>query len=48
MSEINEFNTGEKVHNPWDCEDPFCLPCAKAIDDFIAKIEEDRVDEDRL
>lgn len=48
MSEINEFNTGESIHNPWDCEDPLCEVCAKAIDDYIAKLEEDKVDEERL
>ena len=48
MSEINEFNTGEAVHSPWDCEDMSCEPCNKAIDEFVAKYEEDRVDEARL
>jgi hypothetical protein len=48
MPEINEFNTGEVSHNPWDCEDPFCPVCAAAIDDFVAKLEEDKIDEDRL
>lgn len=48
MPEINEFNTGETSHNPWECEDYLCPPCNKAIDEFIGKLEEDRVDEDRL
>lgn len=49
MSEINEFNTGEVTpHNPWECEDYLCVPCNKAIDDFMAKVEEDKVDEERL
>jgi hypothetical protein len=49
MSEINEFNTGETTaHSPWECEDYLCVPCNKAIDDFMAKVEEDKVDEERL
>lgn len=47
MSEINEFNTGEKTHSPWDCEDYLCIPCNQAIDEFVAKYEEDKVDEER-
>ena len=45
---INEFNTGEVDHNPWDCENPLCPPCTKMIDDYTAAITEAQIDEDRL
>jgi len=48
MQDINEFNTGESTHSPWDCEDYLCVPCNKMIDDYTAKLEEDKVDEERL
>jgi len=48
MSEINEFNTGEATHNPWDCDDYLCPICQAAIDAYVAKLEEDKVDDERL
>jgi len=49
MSEINEFNTGETTtYNPWDCDDYLCPICQAAIDAYVAKLEEDKVDDERL